>query len=220
MQSHSRSAPASYHILISMANPVALREADIQLLVDSSLVKNNAALLACMKSAIEESVNSLKRANSESSKCQLREIKKLKCDEPHCFRKKANEDQFKFNLKLQDIVEDAQSSLEKQKLDKVKDSLEQGETLSKERQKHILLADKSPYGFQTVKEYKKNELVGNSDDEKKIFKAEARAKAQLNQTKQKSSQATMLQNQPPAPVSENRVPAFFSHPGAESNSYD
>ena len=161
-----------------MANPVALKEEDIQQLVQSSLEKNNAALLACMKSAIEESVNSLKRANSEASDCQIRVIKKLKFDEPRRFKKKANEDQFKFNLK---------SSLEQHKFENVKTSLEQGEVLLKERQKHILLADKSPSGWATVAEYKRNELAENSDDEKKMYKAEARAKAQLKQAKQKSS---------------------------------
>ena len=62
-------------------------------------------------------------------------------------------------------------------MDKVKDSLQKGENLLKERQKHILLADRSEYGWSTVQEYKKSDIAGDSDDEKKMFKAEGRAKA-------------------------------------------
>ena len=50
-----------------------------------------------------------------------------------------------------------------------------GIALSKERQKLILLADKSKFGWKTVKEYSQHELAENSDDEKKIYRAEARA---------------------------------------------
>ena len=36
---------------------------------------------------------------------------------------------------------------------------------------------KSEYGWSTVQEYKKSEIADDSDDEKKMFKAETRAKA-------------------------------------------
>ena len=45
----------------------------------------------------------------------------------------------------------------------------------KERQKLILLADKSPYGWKTVLEYKHHDLAEDDEDEKKIYRAEARA---------------------------------------------
>ena len=44
-----------------------------------------------------------------------------------------------------------------------------------ERQKHILLADKSDFGWSLIREYKRNDLAEDSDDEKKIIRAEARA---------------------------------------------
>ena len=75
-------------------------------------------------------------------------------------------------------------------LDKVKDSLQKGEDLLKERQKHILIADKSEYGWSTVQEYKKSEIADDSDDEKKMFKAEACAEAHLKQSASRSRTAT------------------------------
>ena len=111
---------------------------------------------------------------------QMREIKKLKHSEPHKLKRKANEDQYKFNLKLVETLDNAKSALEKSQIGKVKSELEEGEKHLIERQKHILLADKSESGWFTVKEYKKHDLVENSDDEKHIFSAERRARSTLS----------------------------------------
>ena len=61
-----------------------------------------------------------------------------------------NEDQFRFNAKIQDAIEEAKAAAQVNALDKVKDSLQKDENLMKERQKLILLADKSEYGWSTV----------------------------------------------------------------------
>ena len=50
---------------------------------------------------------------------------------------------------------------------------------TKKCQKHILLADKCETSWSTVHEYKMNKIVDYSDDGKKMFKANARAKAHL-----------------------------------------
>ena len=84
----------------------------------------------------------------------MKEIKRLKFNEPHKFKKKANEDQFKFNQKLSEMLDSAKSAAEHSQLEKVKKDLEEGEKLISERQKHILLADKSDYGWATATEYK------------------------------------------------------------------
>ena len=141
-----------------------------------------------MKAVLSDSLSEIKRANSESADSHLWEIKKIKYDEPHRFKKKANEDQFRFNLKPRDTLEEAQAPCSTQKLDKIKESLDKGEKLLCERQKHILLAVRSNFGWATVHEYKRNDLADDSDDEKKIFRAEARAKSQAKQdlTKNKS----------------------------------
>ena len=53
-----------------------------------------------------------------------------------------------------------------------------------EMQKHILLADKSDFGWSLIRENKRNDLPKDSDDEKKIIRAEARARTQAEQSGQ------------------------------------
>ena len=66
---------------------------------------------------------------------------------PHRFKKKGNDDQYKFNLKVTDAIVEAKEACSSQQLDKVHASLEKGAKLLSERQKHILLADKSDFGW-------------------------------------------------------------------------
>ena len=74
----------------------------------------------------------------------MSEIKRLKRDAPPSFNKKSNEDQYTATKCVLEAVEDASSSLERKVLSKTKEHLEKGMSLLKERQKLILLADKSP----------------------------------------------------------------------------
>ena len=76
----------------------------------------------------------------------MREIKTLKFQEPHKFKRKANEDQYKFNLKLAETFDSAKSAAEKTNLKKVKSDLEECEKLFVQRRKRILLTDKSKHG--------------------------------------------------------------------------
>ena len=119
----------------------------------------------------------------------MREIKKLKFQEPHKFKRKANEYQYKFNLKLAETFDSAKSAAEKSNLEKVKSDLEEGEKLFVERQKHILLADQSEFGWSTVEEYKGHDLADDSEDEKRIYSAERRARVVMSSRKKKKSSA-------------------------------
>ncbi|CAH3178694.1 unnamed protein product [Porites lobata] len=103
------------------------------------------------------------------------EIKRLKRDAPPSFNENSNEDQYNATKCVLEAVEDASSSLERKDLPKTKEYPEKGMSLLKERQKLILLADKSPYGWKTVLEYKHHDLAEDDEDEKKIYRAEARA---------------------------------------------
>ena len=64
-------------------------------------------------------------------------------------------------------MEDASTAIERKDLAKAKESLDRGMSLLKERQKLILSADKSPYGWKTVLEYKHHDLAENEENEKK-----------------------------------------------------
>ena len=62
---------------------------------------SNQALRNSFKDLLQETLKSqIKRANEDTADLLMREIKKLKHSEPHKFKRKANEDQYKFSLKL------------------------------------------------------------------------------------------------------------------------
>ena len=65
--------------------------------VEELIKTNNDKFLDSFKGLLEHTVSQIKRSNEESAESQMKEIKRLKFNEPHKFKKKANEDQFKFN---------------------------------------------------------------------------------------------------------------------------
>ena len=131
----------------------------------------------------------------------MKEIKKLEYQEQHKFKRRANEDQYKFNLKLAGPIDSAKSAAEKLQLEKVKTDFEVGEKLLVERQKYILLADKSEHGWSNVDKYKQHYLVDNSDGKKRVYvyRAERRACAAISSRKKKKP-SPMAARKRPSPV--------------------
>ena len=72
-------------------------------------------------------------------------------------------------------------------VEKAKTLLEEGMKLVRERQKLIRMADRSEHGWATVEEYLEDELADDSDDEKRIQKAEFRAGRKLKATAAKNA---------------------------------
>ena len=139
------------------------------------------------KDLLAQTVGQIKPSNEDSAEQQMNEIKKLKYDEPPKFKKKANEDQFNFNRKLAENIGTAKSAEENGQLEKVKSDLAEGEELLCERQKLILLTDKSEFGWATVEEHKQHDLADDSEDEKRIHSAERRARVALQARKKKKT---------------------------------
>ena len=125
----------------------------VQAFINQSLADNNQLLLNQITKLVSDSVEKIKRSSSEAADDQLREIKKLRLQEHMSFNRKGNEIQYKFNRKVQGSLDEVQSHLETNALDKAKEALAQGTRLLDERQKLILLADKSEFGWKTVEEY-------------------------------------------------------------------
>ena len=69
--------------------------------------------------------------------------------------------------------------------EKVKVALESGIEVISKRVKAIKLADKSEFGWVTVDEYLSDELASDSDDEKRIYRAERRAGIKINKEKRR-----------------------------------
>ena len=64
-------------------------------------------------------------------------------------------------------------------VERAKEALKEGERLLVARQKAIRIADRSEFGWATVDEYEEDELAENSDDEKRLYRAEMRAGRKL-----------------------------------------
>ena len=112
----NQSRPTPSQLLLSL---FVMDQSQVEQFVNAAIIKNNETLLGSMKSILDSSLSDIKRANSDTANSHLREIKKVKFEEPCRFKKKANEDQFRFNSKLTDVLEEAKSSCSTQNLDKV-----------------------------------------------------------------------------------------------------
>jgi hypothetical protein len=143
--------------------------------IQCTIHKNNEQLMTQMTSLIADTVQGLKRTNEDQAHEQIKEIKKLKYTDTPVFKKKSNEDQFKSTSAVMRCLDDASDHLSHNNLDQAKEAIDKGKSVLTERQKLIRLADKSPYGWKTVLEYKQHDLAADEEDEKKIYRAEARA---------------------------------------------
>ena len=75
----------------------------------SDLIKaNNDQLMASFKELLKDTARQIKRANETSKELQMKEIEELKFQEPHKFKSKANEDQYKLNLKTCGVLRQRQ----------------------------------------------------------------------------------------------------------------
>ena len=84
-----------------------------------------------------------------------------------------------------DKLDEASDALKQKLYEKVKVALESGTELVSKRVKGIKLADESEYGWVTVNEYLSDELASDSDDEKRIYRAERRAGRKINKEKRR-----------------------------------
>ena len=167
---------------------------EVQDFISNSLAENKRALLAQISKVVSDSAQNLNRTNAEAAEEQVRQVKKLRRGEPKSFKRKGNEIQFKYNSKLQDSLEEAKAHLQTNAVEKAKESLTEGTLLRTNRQKLILLADKSEFGRKTVEEYSQHELTEDEDDGKKIRRGEERAEKALESatTRKKAKQVSSV----------------------------
>jgi len=97
----------------------------------------------------------------------------------YTFQKKGHEHQFIFNSKVQETIASARSELGKLEEDPTDKStwskadvcLDEGKKALQKRQKHILIADRSDYGWRAIRHYEVDPLAEDSNDETGIKKA-------------------------------------------------
>ena len=139
---------------------------------------------------------------------QSQDLEKLKAKKIP-FRFKGNEEQVLFNNKTIESLENSIKFLDNNKADSVKPILEEALKEVKKRNKLTKLADKSEAGWLAVDEYLADDLARDSDDDKKIRKAQARAMAKKKKVHSKPRSK---------PYQRNKAVASPSNPAGSSTS--
>ena len=118
-------------------------------------------------------------------------VKRARREREYPFKRKGKWEQFVFNDSIADKLEFAKQQLNPAQhggastsvstlaTEKAVQAIEEGLALIEDRQKLIKLADRSDTGWLMVAEYQEDELAEDSDDEKRIEKAEKRAERKL-----------------------------------------
>ena len=155
---------------------------------------------AAIQSAVSESMGSLAdnlthviesrlsdfatRFSEENSSSVEQAVKRARREHYTC-KRKGNQQQLDHSLQVLDRLDEASDALKQKSYEKVKVALESGADLVSKRVKAIKLADKSEFGWATVNEYLSDELASDSDDEKRIYRAERRAERKINKEKRR-----------------------------------
>ncbi|XP_052256625.1 uncharacterized protein LOC127861933 [Dreissena polymorpha] len=127
--------------------------------IKDAVKSNNDALL----SSISGMINKI----SGKSQCSFLDVPK--------FKRKSNEEQYKNNAKILENIDIASTAIDSNNTQSAKEALIEAEKALRQRQKLILMADTSELGWRVVNEYTTNPIASDSEDEKRIQKAEARA---------------------------------------------
>ena len=199
-----------------------LLEPDHQLkaLVASAVIKIvwvidiTAGIAATLNQTFEEKLTSFKRQFVQKSASSVESsLKKVKRD-PYQFNRKSCEKQFRHQEEVLDRMEEATEALERSDTGIAKENLNQGILLVTNRMKIIKIADRSEYGWATVKEHEADDLAEDSEDERRLYRSERRAERAMlkaSRSKRRSAYRSQknqyrFQQQPPQVFSSNYKP--------------
>ncbi len=152
-----------------------------------------------------------------------RVAKRLRRKTTYEFRRKGNKRQHEFNETVAEQLDDAAAAViaatpdpsdsspkdPTSALQKAKAAIDKGNELIVQWQKLIKIADRSDYGWDVVQEYQEDEFAADSDDEKRLAKAERAAEKRVTKRKQSASKQrrpTWQKWQPQAPATQLRLP--------------
>ena len=153
-----------------------------------------------MSSVLEDKFNAFGRQFTELNTSAIDSaVKKAKRETFTCKKKKGNQQQYDHCQQVLEKFDESLDHFRARSTEKLKRSLEEGAELVKKRIKAIKLADKSDYGWATVSEYLSDALASDSDDEKRMYRAEKRAERKVKE-KQRQKRAKSC------------FPLSFSHP--------
>ena len=136
----------------------------------------------------------MKHKSRKSKPLQIKTLSNLK--------NKGNEEQFKHSEKVLEKFHQADSALAVNTvttahITEARAKIREGMDIVQHRQKLIKLADSSKHRWKVVEQYEAHQLAENSDDEKRIYKAEARCDKIAREEKSKSRDKRRFAPYPP-----------------------
>ena len=141
---------------------------------DAAASRSEIRQLISAVNSLEQRVSNLKRDMADEAEARV--VKKLKEDKQPSLKKKGHQKQFDVNEDVKEKLSEAETALNQTPvaIERAKTAIQEGMEIINKRQKLIKIADRSEHGWATVDEYIEDALADNSDDEKRLFKAEAR----------------------------------------------
>ncbi|KAK3084685.1 hypothetical protein FSP39_017394 [Pinctada imbricata] len=146
--------------------------------VHEAVAASQNSIMSEIRSLISTEMHKFGEKQKEIADAQISKIESTMTDS-YKFKRRGNEEQYKHNQKVLNKLTETetliQSEFEPQNLEKAKSTIAEGIDLVKHRQKLVKLADSSELGWKVVLEYESNPLADDSDDEKRMVKAQNRA---------------------------------------------
>ena len=142
-------------------------------LVNNEIMSHLDQLISSKLACLEDRMTSTQKSIADSQLSKMKED--ILSNDNYVFKRKSCEDQFKFNVKLSSKLRDAEDAVKSGDAGLATGKISEGLDLISNRQKVIRLADSSELGWSVVKEYQSNPLASDSEDEKRMMQAEARA---------------------------------------------
>ena len=147
-----------------------------------------------MKNQIKGIQDEIKRNKEEVAETVAKKVKRSMLPD---YRRKGNGKHYKFNEEVSEKIQKADTELQAivvpaeaeavnvpvAVLEKTKRAIREGISSIQDRQKLIRIADRSDFGWDVVNEYEADELAADSEDEKKISKAEKAAEQKCQKKK-------------------------------------
>ncbi|XP_062603797.1 uncharacterized protein LOC134265592 [Saccostrea cucullata] len=154
--------------------------------VNRVVSRQQSELLDNLKDMMDSRLTAFQQNIQQISTSQISKIEE-NLNEHYVFRKKGNENQYKHEAKVLTKLKEAREHLNSDDgVDLAKSSINEGIELVKSRQKVIKLADSSQLGWRVVQEYQANPIADDSDDEKKMYRAQMRAERKVFNGKKRS----------------------------------
>ena len=120
--------------------------------------------------------------------------KKVRSDNSLAFNSAGNKKQYNFNTEIIDILDATKRAIELRSASKGIDFIQEAQDKLKHRNKIIRIADNSSLGWTVVAEYEKNDVASDSDDDKKIGRAEDRARSKVERAKRARESSNQTDN--------------------------